>query len=360
MNLYRFSAAVSAAAVLLMCCTGCSSEDIRNVDFPAVSVEDSGAVISENISSADDMVYIPQEIIPEGASPEGASPNDAPSEDTPSGSTAHESSVPESADSSLPTGASADTAPEERVPQVSTTATVPTTQYDPPEVPTPVVDKGYVFTEEGEVLDTYYLPDYAAYDITSADREFTKESIFVGDSICKGFSEFRVVGSKRVYARGNLGARSFFDYDFYYGEDYEEIDYSELLSRTQPKYVFLSMGMNDINMTDEQQFCENYAKIIDKTLAESEAAVYVCAITPVNSKFTTNYRVDCFNLAIQQYIKDNYPERVYFVDFGKHLRNEDGDLRESLTSGDGIHLAPYAYYIALWEINRTTKADGLR
>lgn len=326
MNLYKLSAAVSAA-VVIACCAGCSSEDTRLVEAPSVYVEDSGAAITENTPSDTQLISFPEELsVPE----EGQTVSESRSEDS--------EQTPETA-------------------ATSTATSLPTEEPAPEDITS---EDDYVFTEEGEVLDTFYISDYAAYDISSADREFTKESIFVGDSICKGFSEYHVVGSKRVYARGNLGARSFFDYDFYYGEDFEEIDYSEVLSRTQPKYVFLSMGMNDINMTDEQQFCENYAKIIDKTLAESDAAVYVCAITPVNSKFTTNYRVDCFNLEIQKYIKENYPERVYFVDFGKHLRNEDGDLRESLTSGDGIHLAPYAYYIALWEINRTTKADGLR
>lgn len=314
MKYIKYTAVFMAVVVL----SGCSSYTVREVDAPVVSLQeatDDGVEPIPEESAEQTTITLPEETEP------------APAETTVSAEPETEQAV----------------IPEEDIPTA--------------ELPAEETEESYIFTEDGEVLDTFYIDDYGAYDIPARDREFTKQSIFVGDSICKGFSEYKVVGKKRVYARGNLGARSFFDYAFYYGDEDEEIDYSELLRRTQPKYVFLSMGMNDVNMTDEDMFCENYSRIIDKTLAESGAQVYVCAITPINSEFTTNYRIDCFNIRLKKYIEDNYPERVSFVDFGMHLRDEDGNLRENLTSGDGIHLAPYAYYIALWEFNRNLKAD---
>ena len=118
------------------------------------------------------------------------------------------------------------------------------------------------------------------------------------------------------------------------------------------------MGMNDINLTDEETYCENYRAVIDAALKESGAQVYVCAITPINSTFSSNYHIDCYNLKLQAFIEETYPERVHFVDFAKHLKDADGNLKECFNGGDGIHLAPYAYYVALWEMNRTLAADG--
>lgn len=312
MKIYRYIAALIAAVML----TGCASRNV-NVDTPRVDV---GYTTPVSAASA---VAIAEEQPPlaEGVQPEVTT-------------------------AVTTTATSATTAPVEMEESAETAETIETTETSE--------------TAETEELDTYYVFDYAAYDISESDREFTKQSIFVGDSICRGFEAYDVVSSSYVYARGNLGARTFWDYMFYYGDNDEEIDYAELLSRTEPKFVFLSMGMNDVNMTDEDTFCENYRKIIDATLSQSKSEVYVCAITPICSEFTTNYRIDCFNLKMQDFIRENYTERVHFVDFGKHLRGKDGKLREVFSSGDGIHLAPYAYYIALWEMNRTTKADGVR
>ena len=142
-----------------------------------------------------------------------------------------------------------------------------------------------------------------------------------------------------------------------YGD--EEVDFVTVLERKQPKYVFLSMGMNDINLTDEETYCENYRRIIETALDNSDAAVFVSAITPINAEFSTNYRIDCFNVKMEQYISENFSERVYYVDFAKHLKDADGNLKDCFNGGDGIHLAPYAYYVALWEMNRTMSAEGL-
>ncbi|MGN0650156.1 MAG: SGNH/GDSL hydrolase family protein [Oscillospiraceae bacterium] len=210
--------------------------------------------------------------------------------------------------------------------------------------------------EIAEQLDLFYKNEFGAYQLTEAERSYTEQSIFVGDSICRGFAAYNVVSGKNVYACGSLAARSFWDYKFYYGE--KEVEYKTVLKKTKPKYVFLSMGMNDINITDEKTYCENYRRIIDYTLERTDGVVYVCAITPICSEFSSNYRIDCFNLALQAFVEENYPERVFYVDFAKHLKEKDGKLRIIHSSGDGIHLGPYAYYIALWEINRTMIADG--
>lgn len=214
--------------------------------------------------------------------------------------------------------------------------------------------------EPPEGLDTFYIDEYGAYKLTRAEREFANNSVFVGDSICSGFSVYNTVYPENVLARGSLAAWSFFDYKFYVGD--KEVDYPTALALTQPKYVFLSMGMNDINMYDEEEYCENYRAVIDATLASSDAEVYVCAISPIiaESKFTTNYRIDCFNVALKSFIEENYSERVHFLDFAMHLKDSDDSLKECFDGGDGIHLSPYAYYVALWEMNRSMIADGVK
>lgn len=184
--------------------------------------------------------------------------------------------------------------------------------------------------------------------LSESEATFADKSLFVGDSICRGFTAYNVVKAKNVYAAGSVGARNFFDMEFhYYGQP---TGYGEVLEQAKPENVILSMGMNDVNMTSAQQYCENYRKIIDFTLENSSANVYVCAITPINSQFAEHSRIDAFNLAMKNYIAENFGQRVSFIDFAYLLKNPDNMLSSGLDSGDGIHLAPECYYIALLEI----------
>ncbi len=295
------------------------------------------AVLLSGCSAMDDKPYIDASLIYDLPSEEGNAVELSPAQASPS-----------TDDTSLTTE---DISDAERVAELIEEASAPTEPDAPSE--------SEIFTDEDEDLDSFYISDYAAHDLTAAQRSFTKQSIFVGDSICRGFGEYNITADKRVYARGNLAAWSFYDYVFYYGEDDEEISYSEVLKRTKPRFVFLSMGMNDINITTDETFCENYSRIIEHTLLQSNADVYVCAITPVNSNFTSNEEIDLYNSAMAQYIDEHFSGRVHFIDFGRHLRDEEGKLPEHHSSGDGIHLGPHAYYIALWEMYNSLVADGL-
>ncbi len=219
-------------------------------------------------------------------------------------------------------------------------------------------------TEESQEVTVELVPeepsdpmDYGAYLLSKEQMEFTERSIFVGDSICKGFGTYNVLSFAHVYANGSMGTRNFNEYTFTYGRKNEEIGFTELLHRTKPELVFLSMGMNDINMIHPSDYRSNYARIVDTALSESEAVVYLCAMTPVRSNFTSNERIDYFNNELRE-LAASYPERVYYVDYGRHMLNDKGLLNDQLDGGDGVHLAPYAYRIALWEIYHTLLQDG--
>lgn len=189
--------------------------------------------------------------------------------------------------------------------------------------------------------------------LSEQESAFADKTLFVGDSICRGFAAYSVTKSRNVYASGSVAARNFFEKDFFYNG--EATPFKDLLEEMKPEYVLLWMGMNDVNMTSAAEYCENYQKLINFTLENSSANVYICAITPINSDFTENSRIDAFNLAMKQYIPNNFGQRVGFIDFAYLLKNENNQLSGGLDSGDGIHLAPECYYIAMLEICRQLK-----
>lgn len=173
-------------------------------------------------------------------------------------------------------------------------------------------------------------------------------SLFVGDSICSGFSSYGLTSWKNSYAAGSVGSRNFFDSEIkYFGE---VKSYDIVLKEKNPERIFLWMGMNDVNMISAKEYAEDYKEIIDYSLINSEAKVYVCAMTPVNSDFTSNERITEFNQSLKTMIESTYTERVRFIDFAYVVTDSLGMLCENYDAGDGVHLAPDVYYLAMIEI----------
>lgn len=183
---------------------------------------------------------------------------------------------------------------------------------------------------------------YIRQTLTYEENAFAEKSLFIGDSICRGLEAFDVLSVKNVMGAGNVGARNIFDAEYYRrGKD---VDFLTVIDDEKPRHVIFSMGMNDVNMTDATEFCNNYGKIIDETLKKPINDVYVLSVTPICSDFTDNSRIVYYNEALKNYIAANYPERVYFVDVHDSLTDKNGDLAWYFSSGDGVHLNELAYY----------------
>ncbi len=184
--------------------------------------------------------------------------------------------------------------------------------------------------------------------LSENQKALAADSLFVGDSICSGFGAYGLVDWRNVYAAGSVGARNFFTTEMkYFGE---VKTYDNVLAEKKPKRVFLWMGMNDVNMTSSAEYAENYKAIIDYTLEHSDAEVYVLAMTPVNSDFTPNERITEFNKALRTMVEANYTEQVRFIDFAYVFTDSLGMLCEDYDSGDGVHLVPDVYYLAMIEL----------
>lgn len=186
------------------------------------------------------------------------------------------------------------------------------------------------------------------YALRTKEKKFADESLFVGDSICKGLAVYNIVNANTVLAGAGVATRNFFKTKFYYYGKSRE--FSEVLGESKPKQVLFSMGMNDVNMISSEQFCKNYSEIISFVLENSDADVFVCAITPICSSFTPDGRIDEFNAAAKAYITEKFEERVHFVDFTEPLKNKEGRLKSYFSGGDGVHISPAAYYAAFHEL----------
>lgn len=216
-----------------------------------------------------------------------------------------------------------------------------------PDIPEPS-DKPLEFDDP----DTYITYDpLGEYILPQELKELAAESMFAGDSVCRGYMAYGFVSAKQSFASGDIGARNLLETTVYYGGKNRK--FVSVLKEVNPKRLFLSMGMNDVNMVTAEEHYTNLKNVADTALENSSAEVYLCAITPISAEFTEEGRIDEFNEQVRKLAADyakSGEKRVHFINFTSPLTDEDGKLLKKYDAGDGIHLGPDAYFIALHEI----------
>lgn len=234
-------------------------------------------------------------------------------------------------------------------PETTTTTTTTTTEEttEAPETGTVSSDSTTDTTAE-EIIETY-----KTYIMTDEYNEFISKCVFVGDSICSGFKAYDILPAKNVLAQGNVAARSIYDYTFRVNGD--EMSILAALLELRPEYVVFSMGMNDVNITSEQTYCDNYGKLLSEVQSFlPDTTLIVCSITPITygengTLFTRPENIDSFNAAIREYLDKS--EKWIYCDIAHEMKNSLNLLKSRyLGSPDGVHLAPEAYYAIMSQI----------
>ena len=230
----------------------------------------------------------------------------------------------------------------EDIPDAPVTANVSTTTMDYT-TRIPVITAG-----TGEEIEEFY----STFDFTEDDYAFLENCVFVGDSICSGLGHYGIIPMKNVIAQGNIAARNIFDFTF--TVDGSELSLVSALVNADPEYVVFSMGINDVNITSEEEFAKNYREILSTTEGFlPNAQLIVLSITPIDmtSTFTSNENIDSFNKALSEMLAEN--DKWHFVDVTGELKNSENALKTNYSSGDGIHLSPDAYYATLYQLCRS-------
>lgn len=195
-----------------------------------------------------------------------------------------------------------------------------------------------------DVTTSMEVPTLKSYE--EYDANFLKQLVIVGDSIASGFNTYDRLPSEQVLAVGSLGARNIHTFEFTI--DGQELDILDALSVKQPKYIFMSMGMNDINLSTSEEFVNNYTQNINDIFEICpNATIIVMGITPVisYSDFSDNDKIDTYNDSLKQMAISMQGDgsRVYYINVSKYLKDEQNGLKSEFSSGDGIHLSGSAY-----------------
>ncbi len=313
-------AACAAAALLVLSLAGCGSAD-SSAEVPAHPA------------------FVHSKAEADTASVTTTSPDTAPSAD------------PSSADEQTTTVPAETTAAE-----TTTTAPETTAESSTAETTTASSDSDEEEESEDEAEEQsdlkYEIDSYGQkiYKFSDKYEKFLDRLTFVGDSICYGLEVYDYLAPDNVLASGSVAARNIFDFTFDVGDaEYGIID---AVKKVSPDILIFSMGMNDINLTTPEQYCENYMDLLDKVhAAVPSAKLYVASITPISgdSDFNNNTNIDEFNSEIKKFLADSGKGYGY-VDIASYLKNKWNGLALEYSGGDGIHLQSSAYSAILYQV----------
>jgi lysophospholipase L1-like esterase len=162
-----------------------------------------------------------------------------------------------------------------------------------------------------------------------------KDTVFLGDSLTEGFNLAGHFGRKDLINRGMSGNLT--QHVYYRLEE---------ITNTQPKAVFLMIGINDVfNGVAKGVTVSNIQKVLDDIRRKCpKTKLFLQSILPVNEtnligNENLNLRIYELNNDLRIWCKD---KNITFIDIHPDFLNDKGEMDMQYTY-DGVHLTKEGY-----------------
>ena len=223
-----------------------------------------------------------------------------------------------------------------------------TPQPEPVQVEEPVVKE----ETPVEVTPVEFAPvlEVKSYDFTQpapesepVDNTYFEDAAFVGDSRTDGFMLYSGIGCGKNLTSNGL---SIFQLEtkkaLKIGD--EKVTLLEALSQGEYGKVYLSLGVNELGVYDDEGFYQAYLSAIDAIRAiQPHAVIYIQGLIPLNEEdiaatggkdYLKNDRLRLYNDLMRQAAQE---KQVVFLDLNPAFSDENGQLPTG-ASRDGVHL----------------------
>lgn len=180
-----------------------------------------------------------------------------------------------------------------------------------------------------------------------AGQEYIDKLTFLGDSTTYGLKYYEVLsGGKNTTqvwtpASGTLTLYNYATATIVFPEDGQEISIVDAVTRKQPEYLVITLGVNGVAEMDEDWFKQDYTGLIESIQAASPNTKIICnSIYPVENDYEYINSINNTNIPqANEWIKAVAEATgCKYADSASVLKAEDGSLREDYGNGDGIHL----------------------
>lgn len=180
----------------------------------------------------------------------------------------------------------------------------------------------------------------------SADmgQEYVDKFIFLGDSTTYGLGYYDIVNDTQVWtpASGTLTLDKWSISTIVYPDDKSELSIVDAVTKKQPEYMLITLGVNGISFMDEEYFITEYTKLVQAIQAASPSTkIILNSIYPVTAAYSdkgngiTNEKIDTANTWVERVANSL---SVKYLDSASVIKDENGALPDKYCNGDGLHL----------------------
>ena len=186
-----------------------------------------------------------------------------------------------------------------------------------------------------------------APESAEVDKSYFADAAFVGDSRTDGFLIYSGVGGGKNLTSNGLSIFKLAEKKALTigGKEYTLL---EALALDAYGKVYLSLGVNELGIYDDEGFYRSYCEAIDAIRAiQPQAVIYIQGLIPLNEgviaktikrDYLTNEHLRVYNDLMHKAAQE---KQVVFLDLYSHFVDENGELPED-GSRDGVHLTkPY-------------------
>lgn len=211
-------------------------------------------------------------------------------------------------------------------------------------------DPNAAVTDGGEgtaATDATQTSSVVLSETEDAGQEYIDKLTFLGDSTTYGLKYYEVLsGGKNTTqvwtpASGTLTLYNYATATIVFPEDGQEISIVDAVTRKQPEYLVITLGVNGVAEMDEDWFKQDYTALVQSIQAASPDTKIICnSIYPVENDYEYINSINNTNIPqANEWIKAVAEATgCKYADSASVLKAEDGSLREDYGNGDGIHL----------------------
>lgn len=185
-----------------------------------------------------------------------------------------------------------------------------------------------------------------------AGQEYVDKFVFLGDSTTYGLAHYDIVNDNQVWTpkSGTLTLNRWSIDAIQYPDEGTEISIVDAVTKKQPAYMMITLGVNGVSFMDEANFTTEYTNLV-KAIQEASpnTKIILNSIYPINPNYKyykdiNNEKVDAANIWVQNIAAAT---GVKYLNSCSVLKDSNGALPDNAHNGDGIHLNPDSFKLVM-------------
>ena len=193
----------------------------------------------------------------------------------------------------------------------------------------------------------------ALAETTDMGQEYVDKFIFLGDSTTNGLAYYDVVNDNQVWtpASGTLTLSLWSTATIVYRDDDSEISIVDAVTKKQPEYILITLGVNGVSFMDEEYFIKEYTKLVQAIKeASPNTKIILNSIYPVTAAYSekdngiTNEKIDNANTWVERVANSL---SVKYLDSESVIKDTNGAMPDKISNDGEIHFNEDGYKLVI-------------